>query len=192
MGDLRIPMDEAEFYFAPDATTFSNSLITAAPTSPWLLVANSNHRDGVTIENTASSNPIYVENSMYPKDITFSEGHLIVSSNLVDLYAETVALALHGRTSDITTVAATGTVIGTKAVPLTRPQRTPNIAFLVRSGTPYPNGTHAVLYLPRAKVTSDFSTALMRSDVGPISFSVEYVEHPTLAPTWYFQTDPTT
>lgn len=190
MGDIRFPMDEVELYVAPDATTFSNALITAAPTSPWVLLGNANHRDGVTISRTQSLNHIRVENAVHPKDIRRSEATLTIGTSLVDLYAETLAYAVHGNTSGIVTVAATTSVIGTKQVFLDDDQELPSVAFLARSGTPYPNGTHAVCYLPRCKVISDFETTLMLADTGVVPFMVEYVEHPTLRPHWTMQTDP--
>ena len=190
MADLQVITGNVELFVAPESTVHSNVLLTAPPGSPWVKLGGGNHRDGVVVTQGQTLNYIRTENSVHPKDAIRSESSLRIKTMLVDLSIETLSWCLHGSATGIVSVAASSSVIGTKLVNLNRTEKLPSLAFLVRTASAYPDGTYGNIYLPRAKVISDFETTLRLADAGLAPIEVEYFEHPTISPIWKLQTAP--
>ena len=188
----RLLAGPADIWVAPEATVHSNALITAEPAAPWVQLAGGWHdADGITFGGTQELNFQEVENETMPVDAFRDKEMWTISMMMKDMQLEAFSWAVHGSISSIVSVAATSSVIGTKAVGLERGSVVHKIAVLVRGDTPYVDGVRSNFYSPRAIVSSDFETTLMLADSAGVPIEFTFLKHPTISPIYIAQTHPT-
>jgi len=193
-GTDRLLAGPVDVYVAPEGTAHQTSLITARPRSPWRQLAGGWHNDdGVQVQRTKDMRFQEVQNELEPVDAFIASQRLIVSFTMMDMQVEAAAYALGMERSDIITVAADPTNIGTRRIDLIDDDhKTHKIALLVRGDTPYANGEKSNFYAPRVVVSSDFDITLMLADPAGVPIEFTSLKHQTLRPFFIAQTAATT
>ena len=114
--------------------------------------------DGLSADLANTITKVFVLKSTAPQRIYRTQEEPMIEFSLFEATMEALSIALHGSENQVTTVAATDSVIGKRSVPIQRGATVREAAVLFRSVSPYDtdpdtNSWHFQGYLPRGVFT---------------------------------------
>ena len=163
-------------YTAPEDTPPPE--ISADPAAPWDILGTNGARsisdDGLSVafEETVESQRVLGSTGVQKQFRT--EEDVMMSFNLLDVSAETFAIAMSGL-SVTDTAAGVGTG-GVRTVPLLRGFNVLNLAFLARGFSPYADGLFAQFWLPKGYASFSGELQYVKGEAAAISIEVMAIE----------------
>jgi hypothetical protein len=134
--------------------------------------------DGLSSDLANTITKVFVLKSTAPQRIYRTQEEPMVELSLFESTMEALAVALHGTETQVTTTAATDTVVGVKEVPIMRGATVRESAVLFRSVSPYDtapdtNDWKFQGYLPRGVFTKVGSFKFYKEQIAlPLTFEL--------------------
>ena len=166
-------------YTAPEGTLAPE--ISAMPGSPWVLLGTNGARsiseDGLTVSFEESIESQRVLGSTGVQKLFRTDEDLMLSLSLLDVSAETFAIAMSGL--PVTDVAAASGTGGYRAVDLLRGFDVENLAFLARGFSPYGDNMAAQFWLPKGYASFSGELQYQKGEAAMIELEIMAIEHTT-------------
>ncbi len=163
-------------WLAPVGTAFP--AVSAAPSSPWVLVGTSGDRsqneEGVVVTHNETLNKVRTGGSTGAVKVFRPDEDLMFRLTLLDVSLEQYKLALNGNT--LTTVAAGSGTIGTKSVGLSRGKDVTTYALLARGVSPYGDGFSMQYQVPRCYQAASPAITYRKGQPAGIELTFEALE----------------
>ena len=155
--------------------------ISQTPGSPWILLGTNGARsisdDGLTANFEESVEGQRVLGSTAIQKLFRTEEDVTFSLNLLDVSAETFAIAMSGLA--VTDVAAGSGSGGYRSVPLLRGFNVRNLSFLMRGFSPYGDNMYTQYWVPKAYASFSGELQYVKGEAAAISLDIMAIEHPT-------------
>ena len=167
-------------YTAPNEDTPPPE-ISLEPSSPWSVLgtngARSIHDDGLSVafEETVESQRVLGSTGVQKQFRT--EEDVMMSFMLLDVSAETFAIAMSGL--PVTDTAAGVGTGGVREVALLRGFSVLNLAFIARGFSPYADGLWAQFWLPKGYASFSGELSYTKGEAAAISIEVMAIESTT-------------
>ena len=155
--------------------------LSAAPPAAWTLLGTNGQRsmseDGVTVEFSETIEAQRSLGSTAIQKLFRTEEEVMITVALLDVSAETFAIAMSGLA--ITISAAATSKAGFRAVDLLRGFDVLNLAFLARGFSPYADAMSAQFWIPKGYASFSGGLQYQKGEAAMIELEIMAIEDTT-------------